>query len=78
MKACFAAMLAGGLVLATMDADARCGLFYGNMPDVRLTLVPHPLGNLPDLVVGDLDRPNCVGEGENSFTFVNAFRFDLM
>jgi hypothetical protein len=34
------------------------------------------IGNLPDVTVGDLDAPNCVGSGQNVFVFTNAFRFD--
>jgi hypothetical protein len=34
------------------------------------------IGNIPDVVVGDLDSPNCVGTGANFFVYTNAFRFD--
>jgi len=35
------------------------------------------ISGVPDVTVGDLDAPNCVGSGQNVFVFTNAFRFDL-
>ena len=76
MKACFAAMLAGVFALVTTDAGAGCSPVRGDMPDVRLTAAP-VIDRLPDIVVGELDLPDCVGEGQNSFSFTNAFQFDV-
>lgn len=32
--------------------------------------------NIPDVTVGDLDSPNCVGTGANFFVFTGAFNLD--
>ena len=32
--------------------------------------------NLPDVTVGDLDAPDCVGTGANFFVFTNAINLD--
>ena len=76
MKACFSAMLAAGLALATTDAGAGCLPVYGDMPDAPIGDVFMGVSNLPEIIVGSLDQPNCVGDGQNSFAFTNAFKFD--